>query len=149
LGIAYAGTRREEVLELLLPIVSDTTVTMELSALAALSLGLVFVGTCNGDVASTILQTLMERDETSLKDTNSRLMGAGLALLFVGISFTLSIGRQEAADATLETLKVIEHPISKTMQVMVEMIAYAGMFFKDNFLRNWKRSSSTKNVSLL
>ena len=36
-------------------------------------------------------------------------------------------GRQEAADATLETLKVIEHPISKTMQVMVEMSAYAGI----------------------
>lgn len=84
LGIAYAGTRREEVLELLLPIVSDTTVTMELSSLAALSLGLVFVGTCNGDVASTILQTLMERDESSLKDTYSRLMGTGLALLFIG-----------------------------------------------------------------
>lgn len=119
MGIAYAGTRREEVLELLLPIVSDTTVTMELSSFAALSLGLVFVGTCNGDVASTILQTLMERDETALKDTYSRLMGAGLALLF--------IGRQEAADATLETLKVIENPISKTMQVMVEMSAYAGL----------------------
>ena len=84
LGIAYAGTRREELLELLLPLVSDTTITMELSSLAALSLGMIFVGTCNGDITSTILQTLMERDETSLKDTYSRLMGAGLALLFVG-----------------------------------------------------------------
>jgi 26S proteasome regulatory subunit N1 len=118
LGIAYCGTRREEVLDLLLPLVSDTTLTMELSSLAALSLGLVFVGTCNGDITSTILQTLMERDEAALKDTHSRMMGLGLALLF--------IGRQDAADATIETLKVIENPIAKTFEVMVEIASYAG-----------------------
>ena len=118
LGLAYVGTRREEVLELLLPLVSDTTLTMEISSLAALSLGLVFVGTCHGELTSTILQTMMERDETALKDTYSRLMGLGLGLLYVG--------RQEASDAIIETLKVIEHPIAKTVQVMVETLAFAG-----------------------
>ncbi|KAJ3045006.1 26S proteasome non-ATPase regulatory subunit 2 [Rhizophlyctis rosea] len=73
LGIAYAGTDREEVVELLLPIVSDTTLSGELAALAALSVGLICVGTCNGDVSSKILQTMMERDETQMKDT--RLSG--------------------------------------------------------------------------
>lgn len=72
-------------MDLLLPLVSDTTLTMELSSLAALSLGLVFVGTCNGDLTSTILQTMMERDENALKDTFTRMMGLGLALLFIGI----------------------------------------------------------------
>lgn len=118
LGIAYAGTRRQEVLDRLLPLVSDTSLTMEISSMAALSLGLVFTGTCNGEITSTILQTMMEREEAALKDTYSRMMGLGLALLF--------IGRQEAAEATVETLKVIENPIAKAVGVMVEIAAYAG-----------------------
>ena len=35
-------------------------------------------------------------------------------------------GLQEASDATIETLKAIDHPISKTAQIMVEACAYAG-----------------------
>ena len=120
LGLAYAGTRRADVLDLLLPLVSDTTLTMEVSSMAALSLGLVFAGSCNGDIVSTILQTMMERDESVLKESFSRMLGLGLALLF--------LGRQDAADATVETLKAIEHPLSKTVQVMVEISAYAGKF---------------------
>jgi 26S proteasome regulatory subunit N1 len=118
LGLAYAGQKREEVLELLLPLVSDTALTMELSSLAALSLGLVFVGTCNGDIVSTILQTMMEREDGALKESDARMLGLGLALLFVG--------KQDAADATMETLKAIEHPLGKTVNVMVEIAAYAG-----------------------
>lgn len=74
---------------------------MELAGLAALSLGYVHVGTCHEDLTSSILQTLMERAETELKDPFARFMGVGLALLFMG--------RQDAADATLETLKAISH----------------------------------------
>ncbi|KAJ3032270.1 proteasome regulatory particle base subunit [Rhizophlyctis rosea] len=118
LGIAYAGTNREEVVELLLPIISDTTLSMELAALAALSVGLICVGTCNGDVSSTILQTMMERDETQMKDTYAKFMGVGLALLF--------LGKQDAADATLETLKAIEAPVAKSVEVLVEICAFAG-----------------------
>lgn len=86
LGLAYAGSAREEVSDLLLPIVSDTTLSMELSSLAALALGMVFVGTCHGDITSTILQTMMEREDSQLKDTWSRFMGLGLGLLYLGKS---------------------------------------------------------------
>lgn len=118
LGIAYAGSAREEVLELLLPLVSDTGITMELSSLAALALGMVFASTCNGDICSTILQTFMEREDEQLKDPYARMMGVGLALLF--------IGKQDAADAPIETLKVIENPLAKQTEIMVEMCAFAG-----------------------
>lgn len=117
LGIAYAGSPRQEILDLLLPVVSDCGVTMELSSLAALSLGLVYAGSCNGDITSTILQTLMEREEEELKDPFAKLMGAGLALLF--------LGKQDAAEAPLETLKAIENPLAKQIEVMVEIVAYA------------------------
>jgi 26S proteasome regulatory subunit N1 len=35
-------------------------------------------------------------------------------------------GLQDASDATLETLKAIEHPISKTAQILVEICSFAG-----------------------
>ena len=118
LGIAYAGSAREDVYDLLVPLVSDHSVTMEISSLAALSLGLIFVGSCHGELTSTILQTLMERDEAALKDPYAKFMGLGLAFLF--------LGKQDAADAPIETLKVIEHPIAKQLEVLVEIVAYAG-----------------------
>jgi 26S proteasome regulatory subunit N1 len=84
LGIAYAGAARQEVLDLLLPLVSDTGLSMEIAALASLALGMTFVGTCHGDITSTILQTMMERDDLQLKETHSRFMALALALLYLG-----------------------------------------------------------------
>jgi 26S proteasome regulatory subunit N1 len=37
-----------------------------------------------------------------------------------------SLGLQDASDATIETLKAIDHPISKTAQIMVEACSFAG-----------------------
>ncbi|KOB76346.1 26S proteasome non-ATPase regulatory subunit 2 [Operophtera brumata] len=51
LGIAYAGTQREDVLSHLLPVLSDTAAPPEICALAAISCGLIAVGSCNGDVS--------------------------------------------------------------------------------------------------
>ena len=45
LGLAYAGTNREEVEEILMPLVTDADVSMEVSGFAALALGLVFTST--------------------------------------------------------------------------------------------------------
>ena len=118
LGIAYCGMQREEVLELLLPLVSDTGLTMEISAMAALSLGLVFTASCNGDICSTILQTFMERPDHELNSSFARLMAVSLGLLF--------FGKQDACDATIETLKVVENSVAEQTQVIVEVCAYAG-----------------------
>ena len=51
---------------------------------AALACGLISVGTCNGEVTSTILQTMMERSESDLKETYSRYLALGLALAYLG-----------------------------------------------------------------
>ncbi|KAG1850147.1 hypothetical protein F4604DRAFT_1809232, partial [Suillus subluteus] len=96
LGVAYAGSHREDLLTLLLPAVADDGVSMEIAALSAFALGFVFVGSGNGEIMtlSTILQTLMER------------------------------GLQDASDATLETLKAIWHPISRQAQILVEVCSF-------------------------
>ncbi|GJJ69799.1 26S proteasome regulatory subunit N1 [Entomortierella parvispora] len=118
LGLAYAGSAKEELSELLLPIVSNSDVPMEISSFAALALGQIFVGTCDGEITSTILQTMLERADGQLGETYGRFMGLGLGLLH--------LGTRGQCDVTLETLKAIEHPIGKRTSVLVEISAYAG-----------------------
>ncbi|KAJ7839597.1 armadillo-type protein [Mycena olivaceomarginata] len=121
LGLAYAGSHREDLLQLLIPHISDDGVTMEIASLATLALGFIFVGSENGEITGTILQTLMEkaeRGDTGLDEKWARYMALGLGLLYLGL--------QDASDTTIETLKAIEHPISKTAQIVVEACAFAG-----------------------
>ncbi|KAI9821801.1 MAG: proteasome regulatory particle base subunit [Pycnora praestabilis] len=119
LGLSYAGSNKEELLELLLPIIGDTSLEMQLSAMAALSLGMIFVGSSNSDVSGAIVQTFLDDDrKDQLKDKWTRFMALGLALLF--------FGRQEEVDVILETLKAIDHPMSKPTSVLAEVCAWAG-----------------------
>ncbi|KAL8928067.1 MAG: hypothetical protein Q9172_001054 [Xanthocarpia lactea] len=119
LGLACAGTNREELLELLLPIVEDTSLEMHISAMAALSLGLIFVGSGNDRVSQAIIDTLLDEErQKQLKDKWTRFMSLGLALLF--------FGRQEEVEVVLETLKAIEHPMAKPASVLAEVCAWAG-----------------------
>jgi len=119
LGLAYAGTAKEELLAMLLPFVTDTNLNMHISAMAALSLGMIFIGTSNADVSEAIVQTFFDEDRAeSLKDKRTRFMALGLALLY--------FGRQEEVDVIVETLNAIDHPMSKPSTVLCEVCAWAG-----------------------
>ncbi|KAL9089955.1 MAG: hypothetical protein Q9165_005484 [Trypethelium subeluteriae] len=119
LGLSYAGSQNESLLEFLLPAVTDTTLDMHTSALAALSLGMIFIGSAHSDVSSAIIQTFLDDERKSqLKDKWTRFMALGLALLY--------FGQQEEVDVILETLKAIDHPMSKPSSVLCEVCAWAG-----------------------
>lgn len=119
LGIAYAGSNDEECLEILLPFINSTAYEMQLSAMATLALGMIFVGSAQSDVSEAIIQTLYDPDRTKqLKDQWTRFMALGLALLY--------FGQQEEADVVLETLKAIEHPVSASASVLADVCAWAG-----------------------
>ena len=66
LSLAYAGSARVDLLEAISPIILDSSNTLELQAVAALSIGLIYTGTCDEDAAQSILQTLMEKEEKDL-----------------------------------------------------------------------------------
>ena len=51
--------------------------------IAALALGLISVGSCNGDVTSAILQCMIEKSETDLKDTHARFLALGIGLCYL------------------------------------------------------------------
>jgi 26S proteasome regulatory subunit N1 len=118
LGFAYAGSRREDILELLSPLVSSTEESFEVSCMAALALGFVFVGQGNDDVSGAILEAFMSRTETDLNSSSAMFLALGLGLLFVG--------RGETIEAILEALQVVEHPFRKCVELTVELLAYTG-----------------------
>jgi 26S proteasome regulatory subunit N1 len=80
---------------------------------------LIFVGSSNSDVTQAILDTFFDDDRKhQLKDKWTRFMALGLGLLF--------FGEQEQVDVILETLKAIDHPMSKPTAVLAEICAWAG-----------------------
>jgi len=84
LSLAYAGSARQDLLEAISPIVLDSSNTIELQAVAALAIGLIYTGTCDEDAAQCILQTLMEKEEKDLENSFTRIFALGLVLLFLG-----------------------------------------------------------------
>lgn len=117
LGMAYAGSERHYLIEKLAPYVADESSSMDVAANAALAMAFVYVGSGNGDVASIILQSFMEREDSQLDSEWSVFFALALGLIF--------LGRQDAADATLQTLKAIEHPIARSAEILVEVCAFA------------------------
>lgn len=119
LGIAYVGTRREDIMELLVPIASNTeNANIVEVSFAALSLGLVFVGTCNDDIGGILVQRLMEASEIELNHTMIRFLCLGLGLLY--------LGKVEKAEVILEAVRTVEHKTGKYAEVTLETCAYAG-----------------------
>ncbi len=84
LGMAYAGSEREDVLEMMAPLIMDPNYNIDLNALAALNLGLVCVGSCNEEVAQCVIETLMERPPEALEHPMARFFGLALGLIYFG-----------------------------------------------------------------
>jgi len=118
LGLAYAGSNRQDVIQLLLPVFADPKSNMEVVGVTALATGLISVGSCNGEVTSTILQTLMEKTEADMKDSYAKYLPLGIGLCY--------LGKQDAAEATIAALEVIPEPFRQVAVTLVEICAYAG-----------------------
>lgn len=118
LGLAYAGSNREDIISLLLPVLADSKSNMEVVGITALACGLVSVGSCNSEVTSGLLQTLIERPENELKDTFARYIALALGLAV--------LGKQEAVEAILAALEVVPEPLKGFARILVDVCAYAG-----------------------
>ena len=118
LGLSYAGSNRSDVLQLILPILSTWDASMELVGIAALTCGLVAVGSCNSDVSEAILQVLMDREKKCLEDPFAKFLPLGIALCY--------LGQQTKADMTVMALEVLPQPFRSMAITMVEVCALAG-----------------------
>jgi len=118
LGIAYAGKAKHELKRILLPGIGDSEVSIEQAAISALSVSLSFMGTSEGGIVETILQSLMLRGEVELDTIHGKIMSLALGLLF--------LGRQDAVEATIEVARTLPGKISKYACSLLDMCAYAG-----------------------
>lgn len=121
LGIAYAGSNRSIVIDSLRAVFNTekkNNTNSEVLGIAALSLGMIGVGSCNAEITEILLHTILGRSESELKDTYTRFLFLGLGLLY--------LGRKEAAEAVIVTLEVLAEPFNSMATTMVEICAYAG-----------------------
>ncbi|KAI3986286.1 hypothetical protein MKX01_028567 [Papaver californicum] len=118
LGLAYAGTQNEQIHKQLSPILGDSNAPLDVIAFTAISLGLVFVGSCHADVAQSIILALMDRNEAELGEPLTRLLPLGLGLLY--------LGKQENVEATAEVSKTFHEKIKKYCDMTLLSCAYAG-----------------------
>lgn len=66
------------------PILNDAKASLDVIAFTAISLGLIYVGSCNEEVAQSIVFALMDRSESDLGEPLARLLPLGLGLLYLG-----------------------------------------------------------------
>uniref|UniRef100_A0A5B6YM08 26S proteasome non-ATPase regulatory subunit 2 homolog n=1 Tax=Davidia involucrata TaxID=16924 RepID=A0A5B6YM08_DAVIN len=118
LGIAYAGAQNEQIRSKLTPILGDAKAPLDVIAFTAISLGLVYVGSCNEEVAQAIIFALMDRSESELGEPLTRLLPLGLGLLY--------LGKQESVEATAEVSKTFNEKIRKYCDMTLLSCAYAG-----------------------
>lgn len=102
-----------------MPVVSDLDTPLEVVAMAALSLGLVFSGSCHEDIAQALMSVLMERDAAALeKDSLTRLICVGAGLLYMG--------RQGQVEIALELAKAVPGQVGAYCTLTLETCAYTG-----------------------
>ena len=119
LSFTYAGSAKAELLDAISPIILDSSNTTQLQAVAALSIGLIYCGTCDEDAAQSILQTLMEKESDDLDNPFMRIFALGLGLLF--------LGQQSAAEPSMEVCKLIPNEQTAAFcELVVETCAFAG-----------------------
>ncbi|KAH0916915.1 hypothetical protein HID58_024575 [Brassica napus] len=114
LGIAYAGSQNDQ----LSLILNDAKAPLDVIAFASLSLGMIYVGSCNEEVAQSIIFALMDRSEAELGDALTRFLPLGLGLLY--------LGKQESVEATAEVSKTFNEKIKKYCDMTLLSCAYAG-----------------------
>ncbi|CAL5402386.1 unnamed protein product [Camellia sinensis] len=117
LGHAYAGAQNEQIRSKLTPILGDNKVPLDVIAFTAISLALVYVGSCNEEVVQAIIFALMDRSESELGEPLTRLLPLGLGLLYLG---------KQSVKATAEVSKTFNEKIRKYYDMTLLSCAYAG-----------------------
>ncbi|RWS26321.1 26S proteasome non-ATPase regulatory subunit 2-like protein, partial [Leptotrombidium deliense] len=122
LGLAYAGSNRVDVINTLLPVLTDSKQSMEVIGITAVSCGLIAVGSTNSEVTSNCLQVLLDKDADSKIDLKSEPFAKFLSLA-IGLCY---LGKQEGAETIQATLDVITNEPFKAMsKTLLDICAYA------------------------
>lgn len=111
LALAYAGTAREDVRDLLIPLVVDGSAPVEIQCLAAYACGLIFVGTHNEDIIEAVTMCLMDKTEENLKDPTIRYLVLAMGLLV--------LRSKDRAEGLIEATRTLPPSIAQYAEVVV------------------------------
>ena len=137
LGMAYAGTAREDVMEDLMPNLEDSKSSGEIVAMSALALSMVYVGHCREDLATPFVAALLKgslavdksaapKDLKKAEEARDKLQNEPL-FRFLGLALgILFLGKKNEVAPVLKQLEAMEGPMAKYVQLTVETCAYAG-----------------------
>nr|GLL42217.1 26S proteasome non-ATPase regulatory subunit 2 homolog A-like [Ipomoea trifida] len=76
----------------------DTNASLDVIAFTVITLGLVFLGSCNEEIARAIRFSLKNRSESELGEPLARLLPLGLGLLY--------LGKQDRVNETAKTINL-------------------------------------------
>lgn len=129
LGLAYAGTGRDDLCDFLLEYMNDGSAGVEVQAIAALALGLVFCGCGNCRAVEEILGFLAVMDDTLLTSPHTRYFCLALGIVFLGTG--------PDCDNALTAIAAMPEEVRDYASVSIETCAYAGtgnMFMVQKYL---------------
>ncbi|KAB7504021.1 26S proteasome non-ATPase regulatory subunit 2 [Armadillidium nasatum] len=118
LGLAYAGSNREEVTKVLTPVLTDEKSSSEVVGVTALSLGMIAVGTMNQFVVEALVTTLLSKSELELKETYARFIALGLALTCLGC--------QDKSEVVSSCIEGLPSPFKQMTSTLIDICSYAG-----------------------
>ena len=84
LAIAYCGSSRDDVLEILIPYIIDDSSSLLIASYTCLAIGYIYVGTANYDISHSIIQAILDRNDIELNHTTSNYMLLSLGLIWLG-----------------------------------------------------------------
>ena len=117
LTMTYAGSNRQDIVEIISPLILDQNNDMEVIAVAAIALGLINIGSKDEICLEALMTVLMTRDKNDLNSPYASYIALALGLLF--------FGQQDDTQAILMVVSSIDHPIRKYIEVLVTGCAYA------------------------
>jgi 26S proteasome regulatory subunit N1 len=126
LGLSYAGSARDDVMELLIDFASedveDDASEQENDPrvhIAALALGMIFVGTGEDECAQPMIERLLQCSEDELSKPENRLYALGLSLIYLGC--------EEGADVAQDILSTLPHKTFRDFALLtLKACAYTG-----------------------
>ena len=120
IAMAYAGSARDDILDLLKPLVDISNIRV--CAFATLAIGLVYVSNPSDEALTAVTQPIFNLDDSMLDKGNIEyfpFLALGLGLIYLGL--------QSKCNVALELLAAIEYPkIAEFFKIAIESCAYAG-----------------------
>jgi len=122
LGLAYAGSQNEDLIEPLTSVLEDFSYNFEVSAFAALALGLIFLGSGNDAVFGNMIGILLARNE----EKKDLIETPYLILYTLGMGLIV-FGMQKDSEMMLEMTQLSEfaNETKQYFNILITACAYA------------------------